>query len=148
MPFITMTSERTGHWTKMHRPFVPFSESGISSRTRYSADCITITSGFRFSVHTAALSPQQLVFGGPVKLGRRVGIPLGSFLNNRHPHSGRSIHAADPQRGHPAASSAGAETAEAIVFGATGRLDLNEFGGVRPFAWNRLCSEDKFWAVR
>ena len=56
MPFITMTSERTGHWTKMRRPFVPFSKSGISSRTRYSADCITITSGFRFSVHTGKRS--------------------------------------------------------------------------------------------
>ncbi|MGB8669897.1 MAG: LLM class flavin-dependent oxidoreductase [Pseudolabrys sp.] len=38
----------------MRRPFVPFSGSGISSRTRSSADCITITSGFRFSVQTGA----------------------------------------------------------------------------------------------
>ena len=52
MPAITMTSERTGHWTKMRQPFVPFSGSGISRHTRFSADFITIMSGFRFSLHT------------------------------------------------------------------------------------------------
>src|SRR5262245_11406176 len=50
---ITTTSERTGRWTKMHRPFVPFSVKESSAHTRSLADCITITSGFRFSVHTA-----------------------------------------------------------------------------------------------
>src|SRR5262249_21685399 len=52
MPAITTRSERTGRWTKMHRPFVPFSVPESSAHRRFSADCITTTSGFRFSVHT------------------------------------------------------------------------------------------------
>ena len=51
---ITTTSERTGRWTKMHRPFVPFSARESSTHTRSLADCITITSGFRFWVHTGS----------------------------------------------------------------------------------------------
>src|SRR5262249_36442160 len=52
---ITTTSERTGRWTKMHRPFVPFSVTESSTHTRSSADCITTTFGVRFSVHTRAI---------------------------------------------------------------------------------------------
>ena len=48
MRAITMKSERTGRWTKMRRPIALFSGSGTSSHTRFSADFITITSGFRF----------------------------------------------------------------------------------------------------
>src|SRR5262249_54026551 len=48
----TTTSERTGRWTKMHRPFVPFSVPESSNHTRSLADCITTTFGFRFSVQT------------------------------------------------------------------------------------------------
>src|SRR5262249_49667780 len=54
---ITTTSERTGRWTRMHRPFVPFSVPESSTHTRSSADCITITFGFRFSVHTTYYAP-------------------------------------------------------------------------------------------
>ena len=50
-----MTSERTGHWTKMCRPFVPFNGSATSRHTRFSAGFITATFGFRFSVHTPGL---------------------------------------------------------------------------------------------
>src|SRR5262245_24743470 len=39
-------------WTKMHRPFVPFSVPESSAHTRSLADFITTTYGFRFSVHT------------------------------------------------------------------------------------------------
>src|SRR3974390_2298191 len=52
MPAITMTSERTGHWTKMRRLFVPFTGSGTSRHTQSSVGFITATFGFRFSVHT------------------------------------------------------------------------------------------------
>jgi hypothetical protein len=55
MPAITMTSERTGHWTKMRRPFVPFSGSGTSRHKRSSVGFITATFGFRFSVHTRGI---------------------------------------------------------------------------------------------
>ena len=50
-----MTSERTGHWTKMCRPFVPFNGSGTSCHTQSSVGFITATFGFRFSVHTPGL---------------------------------------------------------------------------------------------
>src|SRR5262249_10577259 len=36
----------------MHRPFVPFSVPEPLTHTRSSSDFITITCGFRFSVHT------------------------------------------------------------------------------------------------
>ena len=48
----TTPSERTGPWTKMRQPIAPFSGSGILSHTRSLAAFITITSGFKFSVHT------------------------------------------------------------------------------------------------
>ena len=48
----TTTSERIGHWTKTRRPFARFSGPESSVHTRYSADFIITTSGFRFSVHT------------------------------------------------------------------------------------------------
>ena len=55
-PSITMTSERTGHWTKMRRPFVLFSGSGQSRHRLSSAGFITATFGLRFSVHTPVSS--------------------------------------------------------------------------------------------
>jgi hypothetical protein len=51
---ITITSERIGHWTKMRQSRAPFSGSDLSIHTRSLADFITITFGFRFSVHTPA----------------------------------------------------------------------------------------------
>ena len=48
------TSERTGHWTKMRRPFALFSGSGQSRHTRSSAGFITATFGLRLSVQTTA----------------------------------------------------------------------------------------------
>src|SRR5262249_2163229 len=53
---ITTISERTGHWTKMRPPFALFSASEPSRHTRSSVDFITITPGFRFSVHTGGRS--------------------------------------------------------------------------------------------
>jgi len=44
---ITITSGRTGHWTKMRRSLAPFSGSDLSIHTRSLAGFITITSGFR-----------------------------------------------------------------------------------------------------
>src|SRR6266480_3145624 len=46
---------REGHRSldKDAPPFVPFIGSGISRHRRFSADFITIMSGFRFSVHRA-----------------------------------------------------------------------------------------------
>src|SRR5450759_2999423 len=49
---IITTSERIGHWTKTRRPFARFSGLEYSVHTRYSADFIITTAGFRFSVHT------------------------------------------------------------------------------------------------
>src|SRR5262245_32737570 len=40
----------------MHRPFVPFSVPEPLTHTRSSADFITITCGFRFTVHTGCSS--------------------------------------------------------------------------------------------
>ena len=68
MPAITMTSERTGHWTKMRRSLGRFSGSGISRHTRFSADFITIMSGFRFSVHTGFRRRGQI--RGAIKIVR------------------------------------------------------------------------------
>src|SRR5262249_13138901 len=65
------TSERTGRWTKMHRLFVPFSGSATSRHTRSLADFIIITSGIRFSVHTAAL--QRSTDGGETNNRLRAG---------------------------------------------------------------------------
>src|SRR5262249_27640444 len=49
------------HWSldKMHRPFVPFSAPESSTHTRSLADFITITFGFRFSVHTPVIIAHQ-----------------------------------------------------------------------------------------
>ena len=49
---ITMRSERTGHWAKMRRSPARFSGPESSIHARSLAVSITITSGFRFSVHT------------------------------------------------------------------------------------------------
>jgi len=56
---ITMTSERTGHCTKMRRLFVPFNGSATSRHKPSSVGFITATFGFRFSVHTAPTSYRQ-----------------------------------------------------------------------------------------
>jgi hypothetical protein len=50
--YALMRSERTGRWTKMHRFRAPYSGPDQLNHTRSSAASITITSGFRFSVHT------------------------------------------------------------------------------------------------
>src|SRR5258706_1079918 len=52
MPAITMTSGRTGHWTKMHRSLVKFSESEASNHAPSLADFTTTTPELKFSVHT------------------------------------------------------------------------------------------------
>jgi transposase InsO family protein len=57
---ITMTSGRTGHWTKMHQSLAKFSESEASNHAPSLADFITTTSGSRFSVH-AGVSRKFLV---------------------------------------------------------------------------------------
>jgi len=49
---ITMTSGRTGHWTKMHQSLVKFSESEASNHTPSLADFTTTTPELKFSVHT------------------------------------------------------------------------------------------------
>jgi hypothetical protein len=49
---ITMTSGRTGHWTKMHQSLVKFSESEASNHTPCLADLTTTTPELKFSVHT------------------------------------------------------------------------------------------------
>ncbi len=51
MAAITTTVERTDDWTKMRRPFAPFSGPETSHHTRFSAGFITIMCGFRFTVH-------------------------------------------------------------------------------------------------
>src|SRR3979490_1169610 len=56
-----MTSERTGHWTKMHRSLVRFSESEASNHTPSLADFTTTTPELKFSVHTAALADQARI---------------------------------------------------------------------------------------
>src|SRR3974390_1955007 len=87
MPAITMTSERTGHCTKMGRPFVPFNGSATSRHKRSSVGFITATLGFRFSVHTAGLSfhstdRQHHVTSDP----RWASSPLRSDLGFRYTH--------------------------------------------------------------
>src|ERR1035438_10665734 len=49
-----MTSERTGHWTKMRQSLVKFSESQASNHTPSLADFTTTTPELKFSVHTGA----------------------------------------------------------------------------------------------
>src|SRR5450830_1365616 len=66
MHAITTTSERTGHWIKMRRSLVWFSRPESLIHTRSLAGFITITSGFRFSVHTATSSSSR-----PARLRRR-----------------------------------------------------------------------------
>src|SRR5712671_4859912 len=51
---ITMTSGRTGHWTKMHQSLVKFSESEASNHTPSLADFTTTTPELKFSVHTGS----------------------------------------------------------------------------------------------
>jgi hypothetical protein len=51
-----ITSEHTGHWTKMLRSLALFSGPEASVHTQSLADFITTTSGFRFSVHTTITS--------------------------------------------------------------------------------------------
>src|ERR1700738_2467938 len=53
---ITTRLELIGHWIKMRRSLAEFSEPESSFHTRSSADFITITCGFRFSVHTRGRS--------------------------------------------------------------------------------------------
>jgi hypothetical protein len=48
----TMTSGRTGHWTKMHHSLVKFGESEASNHTPSLADFTTTTPELKFSVHT------------------------------------------------------------------------------------------------
>jgi len=48
----TMTSGRTGHWTKMHQSLVKFSESEASNHMSSLADFTTTTPELKFSVHT------------------------------------------------------------------------------------------------
>src|SRR5258705_8733950 len=49
----TTTSERIDHWTKMRRSRARFSRQEASNRIPSLVDFITITPGFRLSVHTA-----------------------------------------------------------------------------------------------
>src|SRR5258708_4170019 len=56
MRAITMTSGRTGHWTKMHQSLVKFSQSEASNHTPSLADFTTTTPELKFSVLTALLS--------------------------------------------------------------------------------------------
>ena len=51
---ITTTSERIDHWTKMRRSLARFSRQEASNRIPSLVDFITITPGFRLSVHTGA----------------------------------------------------------------------------------------------
>jgi hypothetical protein len=57
---ITIKSERTGHWIKMRRSLAPFSGSDPLIHTRSLADFITITCGFRFSVHTIGRTKREV----------------------------------------------------------------------------------------
>ena len=57
----TMTSGRTGHWTKMHQSLVKFSESEASNHTPSLADFTTTTPELKFSVHTALLTERRLL---------------------------------------------------------------------------------------
>src|SRR5229473_3429415 len=50
----TMTSGRTGHWTKMHQSLVKFSEPEASNHTPSLADFTTTTPELKFSAHTGA----------------------------------------------------------------------------------------------
>ena len=56
----TTTSGHIGHWIKMRRSLARFSALESSVRTRYSADFIITTPGFRFSVHTGRYSLRDL----------------------------------------------------------------------------------------
>jgi len=50
----TTTSERIDHWTKMRRSLARFSRQEASNRIPSLVDFITITPGFRLSVHTGS----------------------------------------------------------------------------------------------
>jgi hypothetical protein len=49
---ITNDIRSTGHWTKMHRSLVKFSESEASNHTPSAADFTTTTPELKCSVHT------------------------------------------------------------------------------------------------
>src|SRR5258708_23935129 len=66
----TMTSGRTGHWTKMHQSLVKFSESEASNHTPSLADFTTTTPGLKFSVHT------------PPKVDRKLGLFCKKSFHN------------------------------------------------------------------
>ena len=53
---ITMTSERIDHWTKMRRSLARFSRQEASNRIPSLVDFITITPGFRLSVHSGGIN--------------------------------------------------------------------------------------------
>jgi hypothetical protein len=72
---ITMTSGRTGHWTKMHQSLVKFSESEASNHTPSLADFTTTTPELKFSVHTRRSTRRSL------RAQLRVG-----HLHRRHRH--------------------------------------------------------------
>src|SRR5262249_53517885 len=82
---------RTGRWTKMHRPFVPFSVPESSTRTRSLVDCITTTFGFRFSVQTAvaglggALNVEAISLQSSSRYLRSVLPPTSSFSTRVFP---------------------------------------------------------------
>jgi transcriptional regulator with XRE-family HTH domain len=61
---ITTTSERTGHWIRMRRSLARFSGPEASNPTPSLADFITITFGFRFSVHTSTYDGGICLFEG------------------------------------------------------------------------------------
>jgi len=58
-----MSPERTDHWAKMRRYRAQFSGLEAFAPMRSSADYITITSEFRFSVHTVVIG---LVISGTI----------------------------------------------------------------------------------
>ena len=54
------TSERIDHWTKMRRSLARFSRQEASNRIPSLVDFITITPGFRLSVHTGPFPASNL----------------------------------------------------------------------------------------
>jgi hypothetical protein len=61
----TMTSGRTGHWTKMHQSLVKFSESEAPNHTPSLADFTTTTPELKFSVHTGSSCSRKLSGSNP-----------------------------------------------------------------------------------
>ena len=96
MPAIATRSERTGHWIKMRRFHAPFSRPDQLNHRRFWAVSITITSGFRFSVHTGgncgppvprmSISPgRDRGCGIEPSQTRRTIAPLASCMNMERP---------------------------------------------------------------